>query len=248
MDDELKKILGEGTEPAPSSEPAKPAPANVDPKAPEEDKELKAKAEQKANLEKAIAEGNAELKRIRDAKKKAKANPADEEDELPKINMEDPSSKAWDKHIRNEVLPVQQELDKEKEEVRGFALREFLKEKPSLSKNPEKLKEVMSMYDRLKTSSERTREGVIMDLDKAYAAVHSDELIAAARQSRVDSARNDAIFSDIAVSRGSTSYSDSNNTPAPRQYSEEEKAQLARWGMTPAEHATMERDMKKKFG
>lgn len=249
MDDELKKILGEGTEPAPSSEPAQ-EPQKPAPKAPEEDQEMIAKAQLKANLDKAILEAQSELKNIRKEKKKVKTGVVEEneDDELPKINMEDPSSKAWDKHIQRNVLPVQQELDKEKDEVRSYALREFLQSKPSLSKNPEKLKEVMGMYERIKTSSERTREGVMTDLEKAYAAAHSDELIAAARQRRVEDARNDAIFSDIAVSRGSTTYSDTTQQTAPRHYSEEEKAQLAKWGMTPQEHAAMEKDMKKKYG
>ena len=246
MDDELKKILGGEPEIKPSLEPKKDDKKSIE--APKEDQELKAKQEQKANLEKAILEGNAELKRIRDAKKKAKTQVVeDDEEELPKINMEDPSAKAWDKHIQKNVAPVAEEMEKEKSEVRTFAIREFLKDRPSLAKDPEKLKQVMATYDRIKTSSERTREGVMTDLEKAYAAEYHEELISAARSRRVEDARNDAIFSDIAVSRGATTYSDS-NTPAPRHYSEEEKAQLAKWGMTPAQHAEMEKEMKKKYG
>lgn len=249
MDDELKKILGGEPEITPSSE-VKP---KVEPKAEpsKEDQELIAKAEQKANLDKAILEATDNLRKIRKDAKKLKTAGAteDDEDELPKINMDDPSAKAWDKHIRQNTAPVIEELEKEKEEVRTFALREFLKDRPSLAKNPEKLKQVMTTYDRIKTSSERTREGVTLDLEKAYAAEHHEELTQAVRNSRLDNARNDAIFSDPAVTRGSTAYSDTQrSSSAPRQYSEEEKAQLAKWGMTPQEHAEMEKDMKKKYG
>lgn len=245
----MKKILGDDSDVSQPLEPKKDD-KKPDDKAQEEDQKQKDKAAIKINLDKAIIEAKDELARIRKDKKKAKSDklPEDDDDELPKINMEDPSAKAWDKHIRENVNPVAQELEKEKDEVRGFALKEFLRDRPSLAKDPEKLKAVMSTYDRIKTSSERTREGVMNDLEKAYAAEYHEELISAARQRRVEDARNDAIFSDIAVSRGSTSYSDTNNAPAPRQYSEEEKAQLARWGMTPAQHAEMERDMRKKYG
>lgn len=247
---DIKEILGgdkpEPTQPLEPKDDQKP-----DDKAPEEDQELKAKLEQKANLDKAIIEATTNLRDIRKATKKAKAGEPldDDEDDVPKINDEDPSARAWNNRIKQTVAPVIAESEKEKEEVRTFALREFLKDRPSLAKNPEKLKQVMTTYDRIKTSSERTTQGVTLDLEKAYAAEHHEELIQAARNSRFDNARNDAIFSDPAVSRGSTAYSeDSRSSTKVRQYSEEEKAQLAKWGMTPAQHAEMEKDMKKKYG
>lgn len=240
MDDELKKILG-GEPETPPSEGQKTT--DKEPAAQLEDQELKAKIEQKANLDKAIIESQKILKENRKKIKDSKKVEDFEEEELPQINMEDPASKAWDRHIQKNVAPVAQELEKEKDEVRGFALKEFLRDHPSLARNPEKLKAVMDTYGRIKTSSERTREGVITDLEKAFAAEHSQELIDAVRSSRIDGARNDAIFSDIAVSRGSTAYTDT-PTVSPQKYSDEEKAVLAKWGMTSAEHA----EMKKKYG
>jgi hypothetical protein len=206
--------------------------------APEENPEVKQKAAQLANLNKAIADETVRLREIRKNQKKAKLGlEIDEEDELPEIDMKDPSAKAWDKRINDATRPANRELEKAKEERRLFTLRQFLSDKPSLASNPEKIKAMMETYDRLKTSTELTSEGIQMDLEKAYAAEHAEELITRARQSRVDDARNDALFSDIAVSRGSTSYS--KEAPKPKVYTEEEKAQLAKWGMTPAQHSAM---------
>ena len=233
-DEELKKLLGEDPDPTPPAE----EPAKV---APEENQEAKAKAEQLENLNKAIGEAQSELKRIRKDKQKAKTETLEDE-ELPKINDEDPSVKAWNRRIQSNVAPMQAELEKEKDEIRTFALKEFLKDRPSLAKNPEKLKAVMETYDRIKTSSERTREGVMLDLDKAYAAEYHEELISSARGARLESNRNDELFSDIAVSRGSTAYSDpKEETP---NLSDDDKAIIAKWGYTPAEWAAD----KKKYG
>ena len=243
MDEELRKILGEVPEATPPAETPK-EPEQEKPKEPEtpsaEDQEKVKKAEQLSNLNKAISEAQGELKKVRKAKKEAGVAP--EEEELPKINMEDPSAKAWDRHIRENVAPLNQELEKEKEEVRSFALREFLADKPNLAKDPEKLKAVISTYDRIKTASERTREGVLLDLDKAYAAEHYQEILGDARQKRMDAARNDAAFSDIGVSRGSTAYS--NPSEVNPSLSEDDRAVLAKWGMTPADWITY----KKKYG
>lgn len=239
-DDELKALLGEEAVPAPPAEEAKPA--EVAPAPPEEDPQVKAKEEQLANLNKAIVEEQERLRKVRKDRKAAK--PVDpEEEELPQINFEDPSAKAWDKRIREAAAPANQELEKAKEERRLFALRQFLQDKPSLSKSPEKLKAMMETYDRLKTSTELTSEGILMDLEKAYAAEHSEELISAARNARIDGARNDAIMSDIGVSRGSSTYSNEKEVQ-PVRLNEEEKQILARWGMTPAEW----QEAKKKYG
>jgi hypothetical protein len=239
-DEELKALLGEDAEPAPPAEEAKPAEAA--PAAPEEDPQVKAKEEQLANLNKAIAEEQERLRKVRKDRKAVK--PVDpEEEELPQINFEDPSAKAWDKRIREATAPANQELERAKEERRLFALRQFLNDKPSLSKSPEKLKAMMETYDRLKTSTELTSEGILMDLEKAYAAEHSEELISAARNARIDGARQDAIMSDIGVSRGSSTYSNEKEVQ-PIRLNDEEKAILARWGMTPAEW----QEAKKKYG
>lgn len=235
-DEELKKLLGEEPEPAPPAE----APAEK-PVVPEENQEAKAKAEQLANLNKAIGEAQTELKKIRKEKSKVKTESAEDE-ELPKINDEDPSVKAWNRRIKDNVAPMQAEFEREKDEIRTFALKEFLQDRPSLAKNPEKLKAVMETYDRIKTSSERTREGVMLDLEKAYAAEYHEELISAARNSRVENAQRDALFSDIAVSRGATTYAQP-KTDSPN-LSENDKSILAKWGMTPTEWV----EAKKKFG
>jgi hypothetical protein len=141
--------------------------------------------------------------------------------------MDDPSAKAWDKHIRENVAPLQSELDKQREEIRGYALREFLKEKPALAKNPDKVKELVDTYERLHTASERTVEGVLMDLDKSYAAVFHEELINAAKQQRIENAQKDALLSDIAISRGSTAYK--NPKESEPKLSEDEKAIAIKW-------------------
>jgi len=240
-DEELKALLGEGEDP---TQPAEEAPKEETPKeaAPEEDPQVKAKQEQLSNLDKAIKEEQARLIKVRKDRRAVK--PAElEEEELPKINLDDPAAKAWDKRIREAAAPANLELERAKEERRLFALRQFLQDKPALSKSPEKLKAMMETYDRLKTSSELTSEGITMDLEKAYAAEHSEELIRAARNARFDGARNDALFSDIAVSRGSSTHQNEKEVQA-EHLTEDERQVLAKWGMTPAEYAAE----KKKYG
>lgn len=207
------------------------APVVIDPKP--SDEEVKKAQLQKdlGELEAAKVAASAELQRIRADKRAEKKDkpvpvvPAPEQELT--IDENDPNAKAWLKKIQTSVSPMVEELEKEKTEIRSFAISRFLASKPSLAKNPEKLKELMAVYDRSHTASERTVEGVEMDLEKAYAYTHSSELLEAARQTRVDEARKSAIFADIAVSRGSTGYA------APQEstkvYSEEEKAILARW-------------------
>ncbi len=236
-DEELKALLGEDTESTPPAEEAKP---EKETPAPEEDPQVKAKQEQLANLDKAIKEEQVRLQKVRKERKESKPV---EEEELPQINLEDPSAKAWDKRIQDAISPANRDLEKAKDERRLFALRQFLAEKPALSKNPERLKAMMETYDRLKTSSELTSEGITMDLERAYAAEHADELMRAARTARMDGARNDAIFSDIGVSRGSSTYSTEKEVQA-EHLTEDQKQVLARWGMTPAEWQAE----KKKYG
>lgn len=237
--DDLEKLLAEETEketPKPTSEET----PKETPKEEKPDPEVLKKEEQLANINKALEEANNELKRVRKEKQKLKS--PDDEEELPKINMDDPSAKAWDKHIQEQVTPVRSELEQEKAEIRQFALREFLSDKPSLTSNPEKVKELMGTYDRIRTSSERTREGVLLDLEKAYAATFHKELIEAARGQRVNQAQADALFSDIAVSKGATSYASKNDSPA-EKLTEEDRSILARWGMSPQEW----QEAKKKY-
>lgn len=246
MATELEKILGEGgQEPNPPSE-QKPEEPKVEPKekAQEENPEAKKAQEHLANIRKAIDVENQRLQDIRKQQKAAKKPTADDEEVLPSIDMSDPSAKAWDKRIKEEVAPAKQELEKAKEERRLFTLRQFLTDKPALAKDPERIKAMMQTYDRIRSSTELTSEGIMMDLEKAYAAEHSQELIELARQRRADDARNDAIFSDAAVTRGSTAYSA--ETPKKRSYSKDEEAILTKWGMTPEEHAKIVQEQQKK--
>jgi len=191
--DELDKILQEDKtrEEMTTPEPASPDKPNTG------DDELAKKQQQLENLSRAISEANAELKRIRETKRTAP-----EDEEIPSIDMSDPSSKAWNKHISEMVNPLHSEMEKEKEEIRRFAFQEFMADKPGLASNPEKVKELMFVYDRIKTASERTKEGVLSDLNKAFAAVYSDELISRARDNRAENARKDMLFSNPGISRG----------------------------------------------
>lgn len=195
-------------------------------KAPASDEQNK-KEEVKQNLDKAIAEAQETLRQTRAEIKKAKTETEIEEDSLPEIDMNDPSAKAWDKHIRKAVAPASSQLEKQKDEVRTFALRAFLKDKPGLAKNPEKLREFISVYDRLKISTEQTQEGVLMDFEKAYGATFHEELISAARNRRLDQAKEDMISSDIAIDRGATGEPDV--APKKRPMTAEEQRIVEQW-------------------
>ena len=229
MEDELEKLLAE-------EEKETPAPVSVpkeEPKAEEttkEDEEVLKKQEHLANLNKAVSEANAQLISIREEKRKVKLTPEQlEEEDIPKIDMDDPSAKAWNRQINQRVNPVEKELEKEKEEIRSFALQEFMADKPSLAKSPDKVKELVAMYERIRTASERTKEGVTLDLRRAYAAVFHEELLQAARQDKISQAKADSIFSDIAVSKGATAYQ---NKSTPKSYepkTEEERETANRW-------------------
>lgn len=203
----------------------------------QEDEIIK-KQQQLDNLNKAIEESNRLLKATREAKKQAGLT-----EEVQKIDFEDPGAKAWDKHIRDINDPLRQEIEKEKEEIRSFALRDFLSDKPALSSDPEKLKELMTVYEQIKTASERTTQGVMLDLNKAFAAVYHDELISSARESRVSRAKGNILFSDPMVSRGSTAYFEDKTATPERTLTEEDKAILARWNISPQEWA----EDKKKY-
>ncbi len=85
----------------------------------------------------------------------------------------------------------------------------------------------MSTYERIRTASERTREGVLNDLARAYAADNSEQLLKMARTGRIEQAQRDALFSDIAISRGATAYNE--EKPKATVYSEEEKDILKEW-------------------
>lgn len=213
-------------------------------KTPEELKaeETKKAEEHLANIKKAIAEANDELKKKRAAAKDDGKGAADED--LPKIDDTDPSTKAWDKRFGDRVDPLKRELDQEKEEIRTFALREFLKDKPNLAKDVEALKRVMQTYDKIKTSSERTKEGVLNDLDRAYAAEYHQDILQNRREGRIAEAQGDAIFSDPAVSRGDNSFrKEREDVP---HLDKEDELILAKWGLTPSQWVEMDKKQKKK--
>ena len=226
--DELEKLLlaeDEKETPAPPSEETQKAEQTK-----KEDEEVLKKQEHLANLNKALSEATAELNRIRGEKRKAKLTPEQlEEEDIPKIDMDDPSAKAWNRQINQRVSPVEKELEKEKEEIRSFALQEFMADKPSLAKSPEKVKELVAMYERIRTASERTKEGVLLDLRKAYAAVFHEELLQAARHDRISQAKADSIFSDIAVSKGATAYQNKSIPKDSEPKTEEERETANRW-------------------
>jgi len=215
------------------------APSEETHKEPTKSEEELKKEEQLTNINKAIAEANEKLRKTRQALKKPEV---DDEEEIPRIDMNDPSAKAWDKHINERVNPLNTENEKEKEEIRNYALSQFLDDKPELAKDPEKMGKLMETYAVLKEGkiSEKTVEGVLTYLEKAYAAEYSTDILT--RQRRIARAQADAIYSDPAVSRGATSYSSERQTMP--TYDSEAQAILAKWGMTPQEHAELVKKQK----
>lgn len=234
MSEELEKLLADGEK---KDQTALDAEALKQKK----EDELKAKEDQLANINKAIEEANADLKKARQAKKTVKAGEEPDE-EIPKINFDDPGAKAWSKHISSEVGPLKDEMAKEKEEIRTFAIKTFLQDKPELAKDPEKIKKVVAMYERIRTASERTPEGVILDLRKAYAAEYADEILQDNHNERIERARGEVIFSDIAVSRGSSSFREEKE--AKPHLTREDEAILLKWGMSPDEWVQLKQKQK----
>lgn len=243
MENELEKVFGEEEKETPKvpeepKETEEPEEKEKKPESETENGEIKEKEEKLINLGKAIEEANNELHRLRSEKKKLK-----NEEDVPKIDFEDPSAKAWDRHIGEKVNPVSQELERSKEEVRNAALKEFLADKPAL--RGERLNSFIQTYQRIKTATEMNKEGVISDLNKAFAAEFSDELIERARQARVDKAQQDALFSEPAVTRGATTYfKEKESRPV---LSQEQKAILAKWGMSEDEWVSTKKEMDEKY-
>jgi uncharacterized membrane protein YheB (UPF0754 family) len=242
MEDELDKVIN-GEE-----EKKTQVPPENDSEKESEDKKIEEEATKKqlhlTNLQKAIDEAEAELQAKRKAKKEIKEEIVD--DTSLKIDLNDPSSKAWNDHINAKVQPVQDELEKEKKEIRTFALKEFLSNKPALAKKPEKLQEMMDVYDKIKTASERTKEGVLLDLNKSYAAVFHDELLQVANSRRIEDAENANLFTEPAISYGSTGYSESNERQRMPKLTQADILQLSKWGMTPQEWVEMKQTQDKK--
>jgi hypothetical protein len=201
--EELDKILSQDETAKAEEETQKNASeAKAEEEKKQEDLTVQKKQEQLTNLNKAIEEANAELKKLREVKKAEKPG----EEEIPKIDFNDPSSKAWDRHIKDSVGPLQSEIEREKTEIFDFTFKKWLADKPALASDSDKMKEFIGTYERIKSNSGRTQEGVNMDLDKAFAAVYADELLSQARESSVGKAKGLSMFSEPAVSRGATSY------------------------------------------
>lgn len=218
------------------------------------DEELK-REEHLANLNKAIGEATVHLRKIRRTATAEKGGmpPVDDPDEdteeddddVPTIDKTDPSSRAWLREIEGKTSPIAKEMEKEKEEVRTFALQEFLRDKPALANNPAKIKELVEVYDQVHTASERTREGVLVDLNKAFAVVYHDQLIEAARNRRFDSAKAEELFAEPAVERGATRYQSPRDLPT-ETLSEEDKRILAKWGQTPEDYHALKKEQAAK--
>ncbi len=239
--DDIEKAINEG-----QTGPSGPA-GQTGATGPTEEEVKKAQLQKDlTDLQTAKAEATAELNRIRaekrTVKKEAQSGPTGPVEKV--IDETDPDAQAWLRKINQSVSPVADELEKEKAEIRQFALEEFLASRPVLSKNPEKLKELMGVYERSHTASERTKEGVLLDLDRAYAYVYHKELSQATRQDKIANAQRDALFSDIGVSRGSTAYASPKD--APIDLSEDQKRVLAKWNMSPEDWEKMKKEQDKK--
>lgn len=236
--DELDKILGDQGKETPSKETPvkKEDPENKDP-------EVLTKEQQLANVNKAIEEANRTLKEKRKQIKEGDDGDDPEKDE-PKIDLSDPNSKAWDKHIKDAVAPVNSEIEAEKQEIFKFAFRDFVAARPGLAANSELMRKVIATYDRVKENTGRVREGVINDLRRAYAAENFENIDSERHQARVDKSRKEAIYADAGVSRGASNYHQERE--AEPVYDDQDAAILARWNMTPQSHAQLVKELEDK--
>jgi hypothetical protein len=229
---ELDKVLKaeEEKDTPPAVEPEREEPVKTE-------EELK-REEHLANLKKATEEAEGELQKIRKATKAAKANPLpEEEDDLPDITQtieQDPTAKAFDRRQDRKIQPLKDEMEQAKSEVRGFALRQFLASNPALARNAAKVKEMMQYYEKAHTCTERTAEGVLLDLRRAAGAVFSEELLDMAKGRRNLEAQADEMFSAPAIDNGATGYRAQRDT-AKVALSREQKDMLQKWGMTEQE-------------
>jgi hypothetical protein len=234
MATELDKVLNEEKE---KDTPAAPEP-EAQPTEPQKTNEEIKEEQRLANLKKAIVEAEGELTAIRKAKKSEKsATTPEEEDDLPNIEQtieQDPTAKAFDRRQDRKIQPLKDEMEQAKSEVRGFALRQFLDANPSLARDSNKVKEMMQYYEKIRTCTERTAEGVLLDLRKAAAVVFHEDILNAARNQRDNEAQAEQAFSEPAVSSGTTGY----RTPtdhSKKTLTAEERAMLAKWNVPEGE-------------
>jgi len=231
--DDLESIFGK-PEADTQKKPLEATPVEPQSEKTAEDKELEKKAQQLENLNKAIQEAESQLR-----KKRQKPAKEDDEEELPKIDDNDPSSKAWNKRINDRVAPALSELEQAKSERRQFALREFMQGIPSLSTNPDKVKQLMDTYEKIKTCTELSTEGIIIDLRRAYAADHHQEILATQELDDIDEAKAQSAASSIGVSRGATTAYATRQQKPKYNLSDDDKLQLAKWGMSAEEWVAM---------
>lgn len=199
------------------------------------DAETKSKELHLQNINKAIDEAETDLQEKRRLAKEAAQKPAPVDkpavEEIPQIDDNAPESKAWTKRIKENVDPLAQQNEAEKAEIRKFALGKFLADKPALAADPTKVKELMDVYAKIATNTGKTQEGVLIDLNKAFGAVYSEQLINTAKNGRIERAKEMQLFSDPAIDKGATGYADEKERMP--NLSAEDRAQLAKWGMTP---------------
>lgn len=218
MPEELEKIIG-GDDTSSSGEDKDKKPDAEQAKS----ESLMKEQEELENLRKAKVEAQEELRKIRQERKDLKSSAPDEED-IPRIDMDDPNAKAWDRHIRENVDPLQSELEKEKEEVVGLAFNEFLADRPALATNPEKRKELMETYQALARSkgiTERNKDVVVSVMESAYGAVFHKEILERERSQRMSAARADGALADAATDGGTGAYR-SDSRPRRRQLTRDE--------------------------
>jgi hypothetical protein len=198
-------------------------PASTEEKKSAEDQIQKEKQELE-NIKKAKQEALSEVKKLREEKSKIKKD----KEEIPKIDFDDPGSKAWDKHIKEQVTPLQKEIEQEKQERFDYALDEVLDELPDLA-DKEKLKETMGVYNALPQA--RTIEGIKTNLKRAFAAVDPEGLVSRMREKRGEKVRSDMAFSQAAISRGvSSMQTDKELSPSDNLSKEEKEAAIRMYG------------------
>ena len=200
--EDLEKILGEKS--PEELEAEKTAALEAQAKADAENKtdpELEKRKIEVANLERAKIEALKELQRIREEKKSLKT-----EEDIPKIDKEDPNSKAWLKEIKDNVNPFQQDIERQKNETFNFAFDKWLKAHPAVAADPEAVKRQIATYERVKDNSGLTQEGIYIDLERSYAANNYEQVLEREREAGFEKAKDDLVFSSPAISRGSTTY------------------------------------------
>ena len=220
--DELEKLVSGGEDTTSSGE----SKTNTPDEQAKSD-EITKEAETLENLRRAKAEALEELKTIRKQAKEAKAS-TPEEEVLPKIDFESPDARAWDRHIRGSVDPLSVQLEKEKEEVVGLALNEFLSDKPELAANAEKRKEFIDTYQALATArgiTERNKDVVTSVLESAYGSIAYKETLDQQRRLAVSRAKAEAAYNEVATDSGSTTYR--NDAPVRRRQLTKDETEAA---------------------